>query len=58
MAECVLCKKEADGLDHEIEHLVIEMIKKSNPEWIEKDGACQECLDYYKNFDNMVEIRE
>lgn len=27
---------------------IIERIKKDHPEWVEKDGACPKCLEYYK----------
>lgn len=27
---------------------LIERIKKDHPEWIEKDGACPKCIEYYK----------
>lgn len=27
---------------------LIEKIKKEHPEWVEKDGACPKCLEYYK----------
>ena len=56
MPECALCKKNVDSLEHEIEHLIIEMIKKSNAEWVEPDGACPKCIEYYKGLDDMVEV--
>ena len=27
---------------------IIEQIKKDHPEWVEKDGACPKCIEYYK----------
>ena len=58
MTECVLCKKETDDLNHEIEHLVIDMIKKSNPNWVAEDGACPACINYYENLEDMVKVVE
>lgn len=34
-------------LDHTNLH-VIDEIKKKHPEWVETDGACQPCVQYYK----------
>jgi len=56
MPECVLCKESVVSLNTEIEHLVIDMIKKRNSDWIEPDGACPKCIEYYKNLDEMVDI--
>ena len=27
---------------------IIDEIKKKHPEWIEENGACQKCVDYYE----------
>lgn len=56
MSECKLCKKDTDRLNHEIEQALMESIKKDHPNWIEADGACAECINYYNNLDNIVEI--
>lgn len=56
MPECKLCNNSVESLEHEIEQLVIDMIKKSNSDWVKKDGACPKCIDYYRNLDNMAEI--
>ena len=56
MSECKLCNKDVDNLNDEIEHAVMELIKKENPEWVEADGACNECLNYYSDLDNIVEV--
>ena len=28
---------------------VLERIKEDHPDWVESDGACPQCLEYYKN---------
>jgi len=56
MSECILCKEGAVCLNHELEQSVIEMIKKSNSEWVETDGACPKCEEYYAGLDEMVKI--
>ena len=33
---------------HGQEHILDE-IKKKHPKWVEKDGLCKKCYDYYKN---------
>jgi hypothetical protein len=30
------------------DHHIIEEIKKTNPHWVSSDGACRECVDYYR----------
>jgi len=34
-------------IPHTEKHIINE-IKKKNPHWAEKDGACRKCYDYYK----------
>ncbi len=50
---CDICKKAVKGdvktfIDHTEGHIV-EAIKKRNPDWIQEDGICPKCLEYYKN---------
>lgn len=56
MPLCTLCNNTVDSLEHEIEQLLIEMIKEKNAEWVEADGACTKCIDYYKTLDDIVTI--
>jgi len=49
---CPTCKKSIPRelgviILHTEEHIV-EAIKKSHPKWIEKDGLCKKCYDFYK----------
>lgn len=34
-------------ISHTEDH-IIDVIKKKRPEWVEKDGLCRRCYDYYK----------
>ena len=50
--KCPLCGRKvvrdlALFLEHTNQH-VIDKIKSNHPEWIESDGACAPCVDYYK----------
>jgi len=50
--KCPLCGKEVERdvtlfLDHSNEH-VIDAIKKDHPDWVESDGTCQPCADYFE----------
>ena len=27
---------------------IIDLVKKEHPNWVEKNGMCRNCLDYYK----------
>ena len=49
---CPVCAKAVSEdlrayIDHTESH-IIDVIRKKHPEWIEKDGLCHKCLDYYK----------
>ena len=56
MNNCKICHTETDNLYFELEGMVINMIRKENPNWIESDGGCKRCVEYYKNLDDAVEI--
>jgi len=49
---CPLCGREvAEEMlrFHEaIEKVVLEMIQAQHPEWVASDGACPECIAYYR----------
>ena len=34
-------------VSHTDQHIIDE-IRKNHPDWIEKDGICVKCVDYYK----------
>lgn len=55
---CPLCSEEADELLYEFEQYVLDVIKKEHPEWVESDGACPRCLDYYRSLDSAIQITE
>lgn len=49
---CPLCGREMERnlvlfLDHADQH-VINQIKEEHPEWVEADGACAPCTEYYR----------
>jgi len=52
MYHCSVCGKAVSNdleilIEHTEEHIV-DIIKKKHPEWIEKDGVCQKCVEYYR----------
>jgi len=52
MYHCSVCGKAVSNdlkilIQHTEEHIV-DIIKKKHPEWIEKDGVCQKCVEYYR----------
>ncbi len=52
MYRCPICEETMDRdlarfLGHADQHILDE-IKKRHPKWVEKDGLCQKCVDYYK----------
>ncbi len=53
MEKCKLCNNEVDSITHFAEQWLLETIKSNNPQWVETDGACQKCIDYYKSLDDI-----
>jgi len=50
--QCPVCGKVVQDelpvfISHTEEH-VVDIIKDKHPEWIEKNGLCHKCFDYYK----------
>jgi hypothetical protein len=56
--KCPLCNTETDNLNNILERETLNMIKRDNPDWIETDGSCQKCTDYYNSLDDIVEVIE
>jgi len=49
---CSVCRQKVSGdmlvyVDHTEKH-VIDLVKHDHPDWIEKDGICQKCVEYYR----------
>ena len=49
---CPTCKQRMPRelqivISHTDQHIV-EIIKKQHPDWVEQDGICRKCYDYYK----------
>ena len=49
---CSTCDKEIERdmliiIDHTEKHIV-DVIKEQHPEWVESDGICKKCYEYYK----------
>jgi hypothetical protein len=50
--KCSACNEDIDSdllvyIKHTEKHIVDE-IKLSHPEWVEDDGICRKCVDYFK----------
>lgn len=50
--KCTLCGKVMkDDLKEFIDHTethVVDEIKKDHPDWVEKNGICHKCVEYYR----------
>lgn len=49
---CSVCQEKVEGdalefIDHTEKH-IIDLIRSKHPSWIEKDGICHKCVEYYK----------
>ena len=53
---CPLCKREVDEniiILHTIkDKMIIDAVKQKNPHWVEDDGSCPRCIEYYKIFES------
>jgi 5-methylcytosine-specific restriction endonuclease McrA len=49
---CSVCGEKIEGgvtafIDHTEAH-IISRIKETHPDWVEDDGLCARCLDYFR----------
>ena len=56
MKLCPLCGQPTSQLHRVVEQYVISVIRRENPDWIEADGSCPACIEYYNNLDDAVEV--
>ena len=49
--------KQNRHLNQIAEKLLRSMIRYRHPEWVEEDGRCKKCDDYYKSLLDIVEIK-
>ncbi len=56
MPTCKICNDEVDSLGQLAEGWVLDFIKKQHPEWVQEDGACPKCIEYYKSLDELVSV--
>ena len=50
--KCSVCGEQVEGdllvyINHTEEHIMDE-IKTKHPDWVEDDGLCKKCVDYYR----------
>lgn len=51
-SKCSLCDslvpEESFYMHRKMEKAIINLIKKKNPHWVETDGSCARCYEYYR----------
>lgn len=49
---CPLCEQQVDefkyDLHESVDRVVLDWIRRQHPDWVEEDGACPRCLEYYR----------
>ena len=49
---CQICESDIDPkslhIHREAEAWVLDRIKEANPEWVEENGSCPRCVEYYR----------
>lgn len=57
---CQICKRIIDAdnaLTHvKAEEYLLDLIKKDHPEWKEDKGACEKCVEYYRELIKKAQI--
>lgn len=43
-----LLRSHIESEQKDIRGYIMEQIKKAHPKWVEKDGACPKCWEYYR----------
>jgi hypothetical protein len=56
MPTCKMCNEEVDSLSRVAERWVLDFIKEQHPEWVQEDGVCPKCVEYYDSLDNVVSV--
>jgi hypothetical protein len=56
MPTCKICNEEVDSLSQVAERWVLDFIKKQHPQWVQEDGACPKCIEYYESLDNVISV--
>ena len=50
---CSLCKQSVSGdlmvYKLHTDNHIVDLVKDDHPEWIESNGLCRKCLEYYEN---------
>ena len=53
MYTCPLCGKDTDSVEHITEQFLLNMIRTEHPEWVDKNGLCPRCIEYYRKLDTV-----
>ena len=48
-------KKTMDNAHDIAEQYMLEVIKSEHPDWVEKDGSCKRCEEYYLYLDEFID---
>ena len=49
-------KNAKENLHDIAEQYLLEIIKSEHPEWVEDDGSCSRCEEYYNHLDDLIEL--
>jgi len=55
---CKLCGQESDSICEITEQWILKIIILEHPEWVEEDGACPKCTEYYESLTDNLDIIE
>ena len=49
-------KKQHENQNEEIKKFLLDTIRHEHPEWIEENGDCTKCHEYYESLSSIVSI--
>lgn len=50
-------KKRKYGLNLIAEKFILDSIRYEHPEWIDQDGDCLKCREYYESLNHIIKIK-
>ncbi len=55
--KCPICNRFIEEnivkLCQDAEDWILQSIKRAHPDWVERDGSCSRCLNYYKKLGKL-----
>ncbi len=54
MSQCKLCNMHEAQTTDELEAWLLKEIEREHPDWVRSNGACPECVEYYRELGTVA----